>query len=154
MCTIWQGKNYQFNRKQRKKKRFKKDLRSSPHIAKLRIWQKKRLFIIKPILPSLGINRIAEITKPTIDSYILYLKEETEVNDITVNTSLRAVRAIIYYWQSLGYCPTFKIMLIIADKKMKETYSDSELRLLLEKPDMKKGGGDFSEYRNCKGKTW
>ena len=99
-------------------------------------------------LDAMAVKHIAEITKPTIDNYILYLKEETEVNDITVNTSLRAVRAIIYYWQSLGYCPTFKIMLIKADKKMKETYSDSELRLLLEKPDMKKGGGDFSEYRN------
>lgn len=95
-------------------------------------------------LESIGIKHISEITKPIIDSYILYLKEETEVNDITVNTSLRAVRAIVYYWQSLGYCPTFKIILIKADKTIKETYTEHELKLLLEKPDMK----DFAEYRN------
>jgi integrase/recombinase XerD len=95
-------------------------------------------------LNSIGINHIAGIKKPTIDNYILHLKEQTEVNDITVNTSLRAVRAFVYYWQSLGYCPTFKIMLIKADKTIKETYTESELKLLLEKPDMK----DFSEYRN------
>jgi len=57
------------------------------------------------------------------------LKEETEVNDITVNTAIRAVRAFVYYWQSLGYCQHYKIMLIKADKKMKETYSEHELRL-------------------------
>lgn len=95
-------------------------------------------------LDTISIKHIAEITKSTIDSYILYLKEETEVNDITVNTAIRAVRAFVYYWQSLGYCPHFKIMLIKADKKMKETYSEHELRLLLEKPNMK----DFAEYRN------
>lgn len=97
-------------------------------------------------LDAMAVKHIAEITKPTIDSYILYLKEETEVNDITVNTSLRAVRAIIYYWQSLGYCPHFKIILIKADKTIKETYTESELKLLLKKPTGK--GGDFSEYRN------
>ncbi len=95
-------------------------------------------------LDAMAVKHIAEITKPTIDRYILHLKEETEVNDITVNTSLRAVRAFVYYWQSLGYCPHYKIMLIKADKKMKETYSEHELRLLLEKPNMK----DFAEYRN------
>ena len=95
-------------------------------------------------LQNAKIKHIGDISKTTIDDYILYLKEETEVNDITVNTSIRAVRAFVYYWQSLGYCSQFKIKLIKADKKIKETYSDHELRLLLDKPNMK----DFAEYRN------
>lgn len=96
-------------------------------------------------MPHMNIKHMQEVTKDIVNDYILYLSELDTINDITVNTSLRAVRAFVYYWQSLGYCPNYKIMLIKADKQIKETYSIHELKRLLEKPDMK---GDFSEYRN------
>lgn len=45
-----------------------------------------------------------------------------------------------------GWLCNFKIKLIKAESPIIETYSDSELRLLLEKPNMKKC--TFAEYRN------
>jgi len=46
----------------------------------------------------------------------------------------------------LGYMREFKIKLIRAEKKIKETYTTEELQLLLKKPNMKKC--TFAEYRN------
>jgi len=42
--------------------------------------------------------------------------------------------------------PKFKVRLIRQEKKVKNTYTDAELKILLAKPDVKKC--DFSEYRN------
>jgi Site-specific recombinase XerD len=46
----------------------------------------------------------------------------------------------------LGYMQKFIIELLKAEEKIKETYSDSELPILLKKPDIKRCS--FSEYRN------
>mgnify|MGYP001054979252 FL=1 len=97
-------------------------------------------------LKEIGVTEIGEVTPAIIDRYTLHLKELDTVNDISVNTALRAVRAFVYYWQRLGYCKSYKIHLIKADKKIKETYTENELKLLLQKPDMKTA--DFTEYRN------
>lgn len=90
---------------------------------------------------------VNEITADTIDDYILYLREETEANDITINSYLRAVRAFLYYCMECGYVVNFKIMLPKADKKIKSTYSDDDLVRLLARPDTSKCS--FGTY-----KTW
>lgn len=90
---------------------------------------------------------ITAITKDTIDDYILFLRENTEANDITINSYLRSVRAFLYYCMECNYIPTFKISLIKAEKKIKETYTDDELQRLLTKPDV--NTCSFSCY-----KTW
>ena len=90
---------------------------------------------------------ITSITKDTIDNYILFLRENTEANDITINSYLRSVRAFLYYCMECNYIPTFKISLIKAEKKIKETYTDDELQRLLTKPDV--NSCTFSTY-----KTW
>ena len=90
---------------------------------------------------------ITSITKDTIDDYILWLRENTEANDITINSYLRSVRAFLYYCMECNYIPTFKISLIKAEKKIKETYTDDELQRLLTKPDV--NTCSFSCY-----KTW
>lgn len=90
---------------------------------------------------------ITAITKDTIDDYILFLRENTEANDITINSYLRSVRAFLYYCMECNYIPTFKISLIKAEKKIKETYTDDELQRLLTKPDV--NNCTFSTY-----KTW
>lgn len=78
---------------------------------------------------------IESITKDTVDDYILWLRENTETNDITINSYLRSVRAFLYFCMKNKYIPTFKIQLIKAEKKIKETYTDEELIRLLEKKD-------------------
>lgn len=40
---------------------------------------------------------ITTITSDTVDDYILWLRENTEANDITINSYLRSVRAFLYY---------------------------------------------------------
>lgn len=90
---------------------------------------------------------ITTITSYTVDDYILWLRENTEANDITINSYLRSVRAFLYYCMECNYIPTFKIKLIKADKKIKETYTDDELMRLLQKPDT--NNCSFSCY-----KTW
>jgi len=87
-----------------------------------------------------------DISLGDIQDYILYLKEKPNVNDITINTNLRGVRAILYYAMEMGYLNPFKIRLIRAEKKIKETYTDEELELLLKKPNTKKCS--FAEFRN------
>lgn len=80
-----------------------------------------------------------------IQDYVLYLKK-TGINDITMNTYLRGVRAILYYFMKLDYTDRFKIELRRAEKHVKETYTDAELKLLLRKPELNKCS--FAEYRD------
>ena len=79
---------------------------------------------------------ITAVTKDIMDDYILWLRQNTEANDITINSYLRSVRAFLYFCMEDRYIPTFKIQLIKAEKKIKETYTDDELVRLLEKPDV------------------
>lgn len=79
---------------------------------------------------------ITVVTSDTIDDYILWLRENTEANDISINSYLRSVRAFLYYCMECNYIPSFKIRLIKAEKKIKETYTDEELMRLLKKPDI------------------
>lgn len=94
-----------------------------------------------------GETSLATITSDTIDDYILWLRDNTHANDITINSYLRAVRAFLYYCMECNYLPSFKISLIKAEKKIKETYTDEELERLLQKPDL--DTCSFSCY-----KTW
>jgi integrase/recombinase XerD len=89
---------------------------------------------------------IKDISKDTIEDFILYLRENTNCNSVSINSHLRGIRVFLKYCMELGYLNTFKIELIKAEKKIKETYSDEELQLLLQKPDVK--NCRFTEFRN------
>lgn len=91
-------------------------------------------------------NSLSDISKDTIDDYIIHLKTNTGFNNISINTRLRGIRTIFKHFMELGYIENFKITLIKAEKEIKETYTDAELVLLLKKPDIKKC--NFTEYRN------
>ncbi|HCJ59009.1 MAG TPA: integrase [Clostridiaceae bacterium] len=92
-------------------------------------------------------NPLADISKDTIDDYIIYLRTNTGFNDVSINTRLRGIRTILKHFMELGYIEDFKISLIEAEKPLKETYTDEELELLLKKPNIKTCS--FPEYR-----TW
>ena len=81
-----------------------------------------------------------------IEDYIIYCKEETSVKDITINTNVIGMRAILYYFMKLGYTEEFKISPLRIDKPIIETYTDVELKILLVKPNLEKCS--FIEYRN------
>ncbi|GAB6099289.1 tyrosine recombinase XerC [Halanaerocella petrolearia] len=85
------------------------------------------------------------ITRETVNDFILHLKER-DMSNTSVNSRLRGLRAILYYFMKLGYTKEFKIEMIKSEKKIKKTYSDEELELLLEKPDLDECS--FAQYRN------
>lgn len=88
-----------------------------------------------------------EITSETIENYTLYLKSDTTANDVTIASYMRAVRAIFYYLMKMGYMHSFPITIPKSIKKVKETYTDEELKILLRKPNINQC--TFTEY-----KTW
>ena len=92
-------------------------------------------------------TQITEITSDVVDSYILDLREDEDINDVTIATLLRHVRAFLYYCMECNYIVMFKIHIPKAEKKIKETYTIEELERLLAKPDVNKCS--FSEF-----KTW
>lgn len=87
-----------------------------------------------------------DIKFPTIENYVIFMKEKTNANDTTVNTNIRTTRTIFYYFMKLGYMDKFKIQLPKMNKQVIETYTDEELEILLEKPNLNKC--NFIEYRN------
>ncbi len=101
---------------------------------------------IKPFLMYYGEESpLLSINKSIIDDYILYLEKETSANEITINSYLRSLKAFLYYCMEEHGLSSFKIHLIKTEKKLKETYSDEELKRLLKKPKTE----SFSEF-----KTW
>ncbi|MBQ2916005.1 MAG: tyrosine-type recombinase/integrase [Clostridia bacterium] len=88
----------------------------------------------------------SEIDQDVIDGFILYLQKRG-CNDITVQSYIRDIRAFFYYLMNNAFTPEYKIKLPKADKKIKETYTDEELKKLLKKPNLKRC--EFNEY-----KTW
>lgn len=89
---------------------------------------------------------ISEVTSKTVDNFILDLRSDNHnCNEITIKSYLRGIRAFLYYCMDMNYLPQFKIHIPKVDKKLKETYTDTELKVLLKKPDLKTCS--FSEYK-------
>lgn len=92
-----------------------------------------------------GKNLVNEINPNTWEEFIFYIREKHNCIDLTINSYLRSIRAFLYYMMKMGYVESFKVNMLKTTKKIKETYSDEELRILLKKPDIKKC--KFTEYR-------
>lgn len=78
-----------------------------------------------------------------INRYLLKNYKET-----SVNTYLRGIRAIFYFFMDLHYMDKMQVGLVKATKEVKPTYTDEELEKLLKKPNIKAKNASFSEYRN------
>lgn len=64
---------------------------------------------------------------------------------MTVKSYCLTVRVFSYWCMEHGYCKEFKISEVKAQGKIKQTYTDSELTMLLKKPNLKKCS--FTEYK-------
>ena len=89
---------------------------------------------------------IKNIEEKTINDFIEFCKNVRHQKDVTINTNLRGIRTILYYFMDLGYMNKFKITKIKENQECIETYTDEEIRVLLTKPDLKKCS--FAHYRN------
>lgn len=99
--------------------------------------------IYKFIEPKMAIK---DITKDTVDNFIISCQSKLDIKDITINTYLRALKAILYYFMKLGYMKEFQIPLVKYDKPVIDVYTEEEVKLLLMKPHKSKC--TFVEFRN------
>ena len=90
---------------------------------------------------------VRDITKETIEDFIRELRDNPAINDQSLYTYARDLKTILYFFMKKEYMPYFKISIPKADKQPIDTYTDKELRKLLEKPNLKHCS--FTEY-----KTW
>ncbi|NRY60842.1 tyrosine-type recombinase/integrase [Clostridium beijerinckii] len=90
--------------------------------------------------------QIKDITKATVDNFIIGCQNELDIKDITIHTYLRALKAILYYFMKVGYMEKFHIPLVKYDKPVIETYTDQEVKTLLKKPNRNKC--TFTEFRD------
>lgn len=88
---------------------------------------------------------IEEITSKTFDNFIIALRSNDEINDMTLYSYARDLKTLLYYFMKQEYMPTFKIKLAKADKQPIETYSDADLTKMLKKPNLKQC--TFQEYK-------
>jgi len=93
-----------------------------------------------------GENLCSNLNLQIINDFIMEMKKSGSLNNISINSYLAGMRAFINYCAKLGYTEPFQITILKTTKKVKETYTDSELYILLKKPDIKKC--KFSEYRD------
>ena len=88
---------------------------------------------------------IKDIDKEMIESFIVQLRENPLLNDMSLYTYARDFKTLMYFFMRKEYIPTFKIKIPKADKQPIETYTDRELQILLKKPNLRQCS--FTEYK-------
>lgn len=86
---------------------------------------------------------ITEITITKIEDFIFEEKEKGK-KIVTINSELRAIRALLYFAMERGYIENYNISLLKDDHIQKEPYTNVELAKLLKKPTSK----NWVEWRN------
>lgn len=77
---------------------------------------------------------------------MLHLKNNTNRNNVSINTSLRSIRSWLNYCSNQGYIYPISIPYLKANSEPRDVYSHEDLQKLLAKPNIKQC--TFAEYRN------
>lgn len=88
---------------------------------------------------------INDVTKKVVDNFAFNL-QDSNIKTITANTYLRNLRAFINWCSNNDYLKPIKFTMLKTDEEIKETYSETQLKVLLQKPDLKTC--NFAEYRS------
>ena len=70
---------------------------------------------------------IKDIDKEMIDDFIIQLRENPLLNDMSLYTYARDFKTLMYFFMRKEYIPTFKIRIPKVDKQPIETYTDLSL---------------------------
>jgi integrase/recombinase XerD len=81
-----------------------------------------------------------------IEEFLLHLKSDNQLSDMSLAMYFKNMKALLNYFSRKGYMQPVEMPKLKLEKKIKETYSDAELSLLLKKPNLHHC--DFCEYRN------
>lgn len=87
---------------------------------------------------------LSDFNEKMYKDYVLYLRE-TLKNDVSINSYLRDMITTMHFLMKEGYVEHFQMKAIKVDKTNVETYTDTELKLLLAKPDLRTCS--FTEYK-------
>lgn len=85
------------------------------------------------------------LQRSDVENYIINLRN-TGMRETSINAYLRGLRTYLNFLADQEASIRIKLPIYKAEKKIKETYTDSELYKLLQKPNIRKC--DFTEYRN------
>jgi integrase/recombinase XerD len=88
---------------------------------------------------------VENITSDMYKKYVVYLRSTLQ-NDVSINSYLRDLITTLHFLMNEGYVAPFKMQAIKVDRTNVETYSDEELCILLQKPNIKKCS--FIEYQS------
>lgn len=89
----------------------------------------------------------SDVTEQTIIGYLVHIREnKPNIAQKTVNTYIKGLRAIFYYYMKNSWMGEFKITLPRVEETIKETYTDFEVQQLIKKPDVRKCS--FAEMRS------
>ncbi len=91
-------------------------------------------------------TNVKEINKDLIEEFTMWLDDNYNMKNTTINTRLRGVRTFVYYLRDQKLIRDLKIDLLRSDKEIKETYTNAELKKLLKKPNLNESS--FAVYRN------
>lgn len=80
---------------------------------------------------------LSQIDSNKIIEYINYCRSIGN-QDVSINTKLSHLRAILNYFAKKGYCEKVEIRLLKTTTKVKQVYTKAELKLLLAKPKISK----------------
>ena len=86
-----------------------------------------------------------EINKETYDFFVVALKKKLS-NDISINSYLRDLITVFNFLMKSSLIERFEMKSIKTSKANVETYTDNELKILLEKPNLKRCS--FIEYQS------
>lgn len=90
-------------------------------------------------------RRVSDINEDLIQDYIIHLRE-SDVKDTTIKTYMGGLRTVLYYFMKCGWIVPFKVTVPKTVKRIKDIYTDEELKRLLKKPNLK--SCTFANYRN------
>ena len=88
---------------------------------------------------------IEDMTKEVFADFMLALRENKAVNEMSIYTYSRDLKTVMYFFMEQGWLERYKIKLAKTDKQPIETYTDEDLRKLLKKPNLKQCS--FTEYK-------
>ena len=88
---------------------------------------------------------VSDINRDLMEDYALYLADRG-ISSMSVHTYLRGVMRIVNYLADKDIIKRFTITMPKVETPVKEVYTESELKKLLKKPDVK--NCKFSEFRN------
>lgn len=89
---------------------------------------------------------IEDINKVTVDDFIIKCKDNPAIGEQSLYTYLRDLKTMLRFFMKNGYLNSFDIPLTKVNKTPIETYSESEIKQLLKKPNLKQCS--FVKYRD------